>query len=46
MIYIREIDPIKMSGKSSFLISFAYDPRIVEAIKTLQVKQYIKKIQA
>lgn len=35
-----------MSGKSSFLISFAYDPKIVEAIKTLPVKQYIKNIQA
>lgn len=46
MIYIREIIPIKMSGKTSFLISFAYDPKVVDAIKTLQVKQYIKKIQA
>lgn len=46
MIYIRETIPIKMSGKSSFLISFAYDPKVVDAIKTLQVKQYIKKIQA
>lgn len=35
-----------MSGKTSFLISFAYDPKIVDAIKTLPVKQYIKKIQA
>ena len=35
-----------MSGKTSFLISFAYDPKVVDAIKTLQVKQYIKKIQA
>lgn len=46
MIYIREIEPIKMSGKSSFLISFQYDPKIVEAIKTLPVKQYLKNIQA
>ena len=46
MIYIRETIPIKMAGRSSFLISFAYDPKIVEAIKTLPVKQYIKKIQA
>ena len=35
-----------MSGKTSFLISFAYDPKVVDAIKTLPVKQYIKKIQA
>ena len=35
-----------MSGKTSFLISFAYDPKVVDAIKTLPVKQYIKNIQA
>ena len=46
MIYIRETIPIKMSGKTSFLISFAYDPKVVDAIKTLPVKQYIKNIQA
>ena len=46
MIYIRETTPIKMSGKSSFLISFAYDPKVVEAIKTLPIKQYIKNMQA
>lgn len=46
MIYIRETTPIKMSGKSSFLISFAYDPKVVDAIKTLPVKQYLKNIQA
>ena len=46
MIYVRETIPIKMSGKTSFLISFAYDPKVVDAIKTLPVKQYIKKIQA
>lgn len=46
MIYIRETVPVKMSGLSSFLISFAYDPKVVDAIKTLPVKQYIKNIQA
>lgn len=46
MIYIRETTPIKMSGKSSFLISFAYDSKVVDAIKTLPVKQYLKNIQA
>ena len=35
-----------MSGKSSFLISFAYNPKVVEAIKTLPIKQYLKNIQA
>ena len=43
MIYIREIIPRKFSGKSSFLISFAYDPKIVEAIKTLPACYYHKK---
>ena len=43
MIYIREIIPRKFSGKSSFLISFAYDPKIVEAIKTLPAYYYHKK---
>ena len=35
-----------MSGKTSFLISFAYDQKVVDVIKTLPAKQYIKKIQA
>lgn len=43
MIYIRETIPIKMSGKTSFLISFQYDPKIVEAIKTLPAYYYHKK---
>lgn len=43
MIYIREIIPIKLSGLSSFLISFMYNEKIVEAIKTLPVKYYHKK---
>ena len=43
MIYIREIIPRKFSGKSSFLISFQYDPKIVEAIKTLPAWYYHKK---
>ena len=43
MIYIREIVPRKFSGKSSFLISFQYDPKIVEAIKTLPAYCYHKK---
>lgn len=43
MIYIREIIPRKFSGKSAFLISFQYDPKIVEAIKTLPAYYYHKK---
>lgn len=43
MIYIREIIPRKFSGKSAFLISFQYDPKIVEAIKTLPACYYHKK---
>ena len=43
MIYIREIVPLKMSGLSSFLISFMYNEKIVEAIKTLPLKYYHKK---
>ena len=43
MIYIREIIPRKFSGKSSFLISFQYDPNIVEAIKALPACYYHKK---
>jgi len=42
MIYIREIVPKKISGRSSFLISFAYDPKIVAALKTLPVAYYIE----
>ena len=43
MIYIREIVPRKFSGLSSFLISFQYDPKVVEMIKTLPNYYYHKK---
>lgn len=43
MIYIREIVPRKFSGLSSFLISFQYNPNIVDAIKTLPMYYYHKK---
>ena len=43
MIYIREIEPLKFSGLSSFLVSFQFDPKIVEAIKTLPNYYYHKK---
>lgn len=43
MIYIREIIPRKFSGLSSFLISFQYDPKVIDAIKTLPMYYYHKK---
>ena len=46
MIYVREIQPIKWSGLSSFMISFAYNPAIVEALKSLPMKCYHKSKQA
>ena len=46
MIYIRETIPFKMSGLSSFIISFAYNSNIIDAIKTLPIKYYIKTLQA
>ena len=33
MIYIKESIPWKLSGTSSLLISFDYNPELVEAIK-------------
>ena len=46
MIYIREVVPLKMPGISSCLISFQYRQDIVDAIKTLPLACYHKKIQA
>ena len=46
MIYIREIVPRKMPGLSSFLVSFAYNPTVVEALKTLPLYYYHKSDQA
>ena len=43
MIYIREIEPRKISGLSSFLISFQYSSEVVEAIKTLETYHYHTK---
>ena len=44
MINITEISPPKkVSGISSFEISFPYDQRIVDAIKTLPTHSYDKK---
>ena len=43
MIHVKEITPLKFSGRSSFLISFNYKPEIVEAIKLLPNYYYHKK---
>ena len=43
MITIREIKPIKVSGSSSFLITFPFSPIIVDAIKSLPVAYYHRK---
>jgi len=47
MITITEISPPrKLSGISSFIINFNYDPQLVAAIKTLPVYSYNKKDNA
>lgn len=44
MILIEEsAPPRKLSGLSSFLISFQYDEKIIEKIKQLDVYYYHKK---
>ena len=43
MIHVKEITPLKFSGRSSFLISFNYNQKIVEAIKLLPNYYYHKK---
>ena len=43
MIHIRETKPIKISGLSSFSITFDYNPAIVEAMKALPTFYYHKK---
>jgi SNF2 family DNA or RNA helicase len=46
MIYIREIVPRKMPGLSSFLVSFAFNPVIVDTLKTLPLYYYHKSDQS
>jgi hypothetical protein len=46
MIYVREIVPRKMPGLSSFLVSFAFNPVIVDTLKTLPLYYYHKSDQA
>ena len=43
MIYIKEGKPTKISGLTSFYITFDYAPPIVEAIKSLPVWNFYKK---
>ena len=46
MITIREISPaLKASGLSSFLVSFNYNQQVIQAIKTIPVHIYHKKLQ-
>jgi len=46
VIYVRETVPVKMPGKTSFIVSFAYSPQIVDAVKSLPLACYHKNIQA
>lgn len=46
MIQIKEIKPIKVSGLTSFLVSFEYNAEIINAIKALTTSYYLKKLQA
>ena len=47
MITVQEIyPPIKVSGLTSFLVIFPYDQKIIQAIKTIPIHVYHKKIQA
>lgn len=43
MIIIREDIPKKISGKTSFFLSFAYNKNIIDKIKELEVYNYSKR---
>lgn len=44
MIYINEISPpLKVSGLSSVICKFDYNPATVEAIKSIPNARYLKK---
>lgn len=44
MINIVEAEPIKLSGLTSFRVTFNYNPAIVEAMKTIPVAIWHKKL--
>lgn len=46
MINIVETIPVKLSGLTSFLVTFNYSPAIVEAMKTLPLAVWHKKLLA
>lgn len=46
MINIVETIPVKLSGLTSFLVTFNYNPAIVEAMKTLPLAVWHKKLLA
>jgi len=45
-ITIREVEPVKLSGRSSLLVSFPYSPALVEIIKKYTPAIFHKKITA
>jgi hypothetical protein len=42
MIYINEIKPVKMTGKSSFAIFFSFNQAIIDSLKGLPTFYYHK----
>ena len=42
MIYISEIQPVKMTGRSSFAISFPFNQAIIDSLKGLPTFYYHK----
>lgn len=45
-ITIREVEPVKLSGRSSLLVSFPYNPALVEVIKKYTPAIFHKKLVA
>lgn len=43
MVRIEEIIPRKLSGVSSLLVTFKYDPEVVETLKSFSTFYYHKK---
>jgi hypothetical protein len=42
MIYITETKPIKMTGKTSFVVQFSFNQAVVDSLKTLPTYYYHK----
>lgn len=46
MVKIQQIcPPLKVSGKTSFILSFPYDETIIQAVKSIPIHVYHKKFQ-